>query len=203
MVRIEVLDWHILSCFPQLTQTNTDVGLPPPTAGLKVHHVAVGRGTQNYTCDAGNATAAPKAAGAVATLFNVSCVAALYSDVLNAMPGMAVHFQIEDASQVGPNILTKSGVHYFSDATTPFFDLNTPTLDIGEAPTAKNASADAPSTASVGQLGEKAVAWLKLDTKDGATQGIKEVYRVDTAGGSPPATCKDMAATFEIEYSAV
>ncbi|CRK36479.1 hypothetical protein BN1708_020001, partial [Verticillium longisporum] len=31
--------------------------LPPVSEGLTLKHVAVGRGTQNYTCDVGNATA--------------------------------------------------------------------------------------------------------------------------------------------------
>ncbi|GJN67267.1 hypothetical protein PLIIFM63780_004708 [Purpureocillium lilacinum] len=177
-------------------------GLLPPAPGLTVRHVAVGRGTQNYTCDTGNATAVPKAAGAVATLFNASCVAALYPDVLDKIPSMAVHFNLTD-DRLGPSVLQKSGVHYFTDATTAFFDLDTPTLDIGKAPCEKNSSGAAPSTASVGQIGEKAVPWLRLKTKEGATDDIKEVFRVTTAGGSAPATCKGMPATFEVQYASV
>ncbi|RYP18589.1 hypothetical protein DL765_003874 [Monosporascus sp. GIB2] len=39
-----------------------------PAAGLVLKHVAIGRGTQNYTCDTTNSTAVPAPAGAVATL---------------------------------------------------------------------------------------------------------------------------------------
>ncbi|KHO00928.1 uncharacterized protein MAM_01706 [Metarhizium album ARSEF 1941] len=177
-------------------------GLPPPDNGLTVRHVAVGRGTQNYTCDANNAHASPKAAGAVATLFNASCIAALYPDLLSRIPPMAVHFQLDEAEKLGPTAMAKSGVHYF-DGSTPFFNLDTPALAIGRVPCAKNSSAKAPSTAAVGQKGEKAVTWLRLTAMDGTTGDIKDVYRVDTAGGSPPATCKDMPATFEVQYSAV
>ncbi|KAJ6444170.1 F-box domain-containing protein [Purpureocillium lavendulum] len=185
------------------TVTTAPEGLLPPAPGLTVRHVAVGRGTQNYTCDVANSTAVPKAAGAVATLFNASCVAALYPDVLDKIPGMAVHFNLTDGDRLGPTVLAKSGVHYFTDATTAFFDLDTPTLDIGQAPCQKNSSGAAPSTASVGQLGDKAVPWLRLTTKEGATNDIKEVFRMTTAGGSAPATCKGMPATFEVQYASV
>lgn len=176
--------------------------LPPPDKGLTVRHVAVGRGTQNYTCDPNNADAAPKAVGAVATLFNASCIAALYPDVLSRIPAMAVQFKLDEAERLGPTAMPKSGVHYF-DGSTPFFNLDTPALAIGQVPCAKNSSANAPSAAAVGQTGEKAVTWLRLTAMSGTTGDIKDVYRVDTAGGSPPANCKDMPARFEVQYSAV
>lgn len=116
---------------------------------------------------------------------------------------MAVHFKLSDAEKLGPTAMAKSGVHYFSDGSTPFFNLDTPTMAIGQVPCAKNSSSNAPSTAAVGQKGEKAVTWLRLTAKDGTTGGIRDIYRVDTAGGSPPATCKDMPATFEVQYSAM
>ncbi|TWU74699.1 hypothetical protein ED733_004893 [Metarhizium rileyi] len=177
-------------------------GLPSPDDGLTVRHVAVGRGTQNYTCDPNNAAASPKAAGALATLFNASCIAALYPDILSQIPAMAVHFKLDEAETLGSTVMSRSGVHYF-DGSTPFFNLDTPASTIGQVPCAKNSSAKAPSTAAVGQNGEKAVSWLRLTAKDGTTGDIKDVYRVNTAGGSPPATCKDMPAKFEVQYSAV
>lgn len=175
--------------------------IPPPTKGFKVRHVAVGRGTQNYTCDTSDPSSPPTAVGAVATLFNASCVAALYSDLLEQIPGMAVHFNLTDEHQLGPSQLPVSGVHYFANATTPFFDLRTQALDIGEAPCAKNNSAPAPANAPTGQLGEAAVPWLKLTTREGATGNLKEVYRLSTAGGSAPATCEGMPAQFQVQYS--
>ncbi len=70
------------------------VGLPPPTAGLALKHVAIGRGVQNYTCDLANATAVPVSIGAVATLFNASCVAGTYPDLLNMLPRVALQFNL-------------------------------------------------------------------------------------------------------------
>ncbi|KAH6603320.1 malate dehydrogenase [Trichoderma cornu-damae] len=181
-------------------------GLPPPSAGLTVHHVAVGRGTQNYTCNADHPDAAPTAAGALATLFNVSCIASISQALLGKVPDMAVNFVYDVATttgSLGPMTLPVSGHHFFLDSTTPFFNLDTPTLDIGTVPCAKNNSAPAPSTAAAGPRGEGAVPWLKLTAKDGATGGIKEVYRVNTAGGSPPASCRGQPANIEVQYSAV
>ncbi|KAG6015440.1 hypothetical protein E4U43_005314 [Claviceps pusilla] len=179
-------------------------GLPAPDEGTTVRHVALGRGTQHYTCDPDNGKATPKAAGAVATLFNATCMAALYPDILSHIPAMAVHFNLHDTEEkLGPVILPRSGLHYFTDSSTPHFDLDTPREAIGQVACAKNSSSNAPATAAVGQVGEKAVSWLRLTTKSGTTGDIKHVYRVDTAGGSPPATCKDMPSNFQVEYAAV
>ncbi|KAM0453241.1 hypothetical protein ACHAPV_009035 [Trichoderma viride] len=182
-------------------------GLPPPSAGLTLHHVAVGRGTQNYTCDTSNPSSAPVAVGALATLFNVSCVAAINEDLLEKIPAMAVNFNFDAVTSTGslgpmspPPI---SGHHFFVDSTTPFFNLDTPTLNIGTVPTSKNNTVAAPATAAKGPSGSSAVPWLKLLAKDGATGGIKEVYRIDTAGGSAPATCQGQPANIEVQYSAV
>ncbi|KAH6994859.1 hypothetical protein EDB80DRAFT_151861 [Ilyonectria destructans] len=177
--------------------------LPVPSAGLSLRHVAVGRGTQNYTCDTSNPSSAPTAAGAVAHLFNASCVAALYPDLLEQIPGMAVHFDISATQQLGPSGLLESGVHYFTNATTPFFNVQSLGKEIGQAPCQKNSTSPAPSGAAVGQQGEAAVPWLQLTTRDGATGGMKEVYRLTTAGGSAPSTCEGLSETFQVEYAAL
>lgn len=67
--------------------------LPTPSAGLSLILIAHGTGTQNYTC--ADQVSAPAAAGAVATLTDVSC------------------------SSSGPAI----GRHFFYDLTTPEFDV--------------------------------------------------------------------------------
>ncbi|KAI9902886.1 hypothetical protein N3K66_002238 [Trichothecium roseum] len=177
--------------------------LPAPGEGLVPKHIAVGRGTQNYTCSSSDANTEPEAAGALATLFDASCVAALYPDLLDRIPGMALAFNISDAEQLGASPLPVSGHHYFTDPKTPYFTLNTDEAKLGETWLAKNSSSDAPTRAAVGQDGEGAVAWLKLDSKAPTTGGIKAVYRVTTAGGSPPKNCEGMAETFEVQYSSV
>ncbi len=179
-------------------------GLPAPDAGLMLKHVAIGRGVQNYTCDTKNTTAVPQSAGAVATLFNASCIASNYPDLLNLLPKVAMEFNLTDdeAPRMGVANLAISGKHFFTNNTTPFFNLDTPSQQLGEIPCAKNSSVNAPDDAPKGQLKEVAVAWLKLVSRPGATGNLAEVYRVETAGGSAPATCAGMPATFSIQYSA-
>jgi len=178
--------------------------LPPPAEGFVLKHVAIGRGTQNYTCDTANATAVPAAAGALATLFNASCVASTYPDLAKLLPRVAMRFNLTspELPRMAPSNLAISGRHWFTTLTTPFFDLDTPAQRLGAAGCAKNASQPAPADAQRGQRGEPAVPWLKLTTKPGATGNLQEVYRVETVGGSAPASCKGMPATFEVQYSA-
>lgn len=185
--------------------------LPEPAEGHTVKHVAIGRGIQNYTCDANNATAPPKAFGAEAVLFDASCIAAMYPDLLDLLPRVALSFNFSDSdvlpnaqrpdTRMGPSNLAVSGVHYFDSDKVPFFNLTTARADIGEVGVAKNASVPAPNDASPGQQGEPAVAWLKL-VKTTATGGLQEVYRLGTAGGSPPKTCEGMPEIFQVAYAA-
>lgn len=181
--------------------------MPPPSQGLKLKHIALGRGTQNYTCDAGNATAIPQAVGAVATLFNASCVGSYFPQLLDQLSKVTILFNLtadEQEPRIAPSNLAVSGHHFFApSATVPFFDLDTPAQQLGRAAVAKNASEPAPADAPRGQLGEAAVPWLKLTAKPGAATGdLQEVYRVNTVGGSAPSTCKDMPAKFEVQYTA-
>ncbi|KAL1867112.1 hypothetical protein Daus18300_006511 [Diaporthe australafricana] len=193
------------------------VALPAISDGLVLKHVAVGRGTQNYTCDTTNTTAAPTAVGAVATLFNASCIAATYPDLLNMLPRVSLAFNLTASpsgaypknlvpastnSKLAPGNYVISGHHFFTNNTTPFFTLDTDNLKLGVIPCSKNAAVNAPDGAPKGQTGEKAVPWLKLTAREGATGRLQEVYRVETAGGSAPSTCAGMPAAFEVEYSA-
>ncbi|KAF4582959.1 malate dehydrogenase [Ophiocordyceps camponoti-floridani] len=191
----------VFNCDVSKAQMPSLAGLSAPKSGLKVHHVALGRGTQNYTCS--STSSAPKAAGAVATLFDASCVAVMFPELLSRIPAMAVHLDLDGRDRVASSVLQESGVHFFTDPSTAYFDLDTSAHDYGKAPCAKLGSVDAPADAARGRKGEKAVAWLRLKAKAGATDGIREVYRVSTAGGSPPATCEGMPANFEVPYSAV
>ncbi|KAI1750109.1 hypothetical protein F4782DRAFT_262415 [Xylaria castorea] len=181
--------------------------LPAPEAGLVLKHVAVGRGTQNYTCSGTDASAAPTLVGAVATLFNASCVAASYPDLLHALPQMALQFDLPfsattEEAKMGPTNLLVSGKHYFMNTTTPFFNLDTTRQQIGEAPCSKLNSSNAPADAPKGRNGEAAVGWLRLGANKDATGNLQQVYRVMTAGGSSPTTCQGMPASFEVQYAA-
>lgn len=92
-----------------------------------------------------------------------------------------------------PDNFQKSGVHYFSNKTTATFDLH----QYGFTNTKKIASVPAPSSKI------PAVPWLKLTYANfGDIGSIQEVYRLNTAGGTPPATCSGMPTTFEVQYAA-
>lgn len=170
------------------------VALPPPSSGLSLTHIAIGRGTQNYTCT--NDTASPVAAGAVATLFNVTCLAGPYPQLLALLPDIALKFSTPDpASAMSPANLFLSGHHFFPDPTTPFFNLNTNAHQWGTVGCKKANATDAPQKSTD-------VPWLKLSSKarDGCT--ISEVYRLNTKGGQAPATCKGKESAFTVEYAA-
>jgi hypothetical protein len=164
--------------------------LAPPSAGLSLKHVAIGRGTQNYTCDTANPSTAPVAAGAVASLFNASCIAASYPDVLALMTNVTLQWNLNspDQATLYPSNIALSGHHYFTTLVTPFFNLDTTAQQLGQIPCAKQAATPAPADASKGQgnVGNGAVPWLKLIARDGATGGLQEVYRLNTAGGAAP-----------------
>jgi hypothetical protein len=179
--------------------------LPSPAAGLALSHVAIGRGRQNYTCDLTNSTAIPVAIGAVATLFNVSCIAADSPDLLAKLPGIALDLPVPSTTdENSPSYQDMSGHHYFLDATTPFFNLDTTLHQYGTGAFKKANATNAPPNAPLGQFnqGNGSVPWLKLDAKDSTGQIFQEVYRVNTAGGNPPKQCTGMPAAFEVEYAA-
>lgn len=179
--------------------------LPVPGPGITLKHVAIGRGTQNYTCDTSDETAEPKAIGAVATLYNASCIAATSPRILNTLPGFALQFNLgRNPWAPNPANLEVSGEHFFNETGVPFFNLNTEAQQIGTLPCGLTAKAPAPASAIKGQRnqGDGAVAWLKLDAVDFATGDLASVYRLNTAGGSPPKTCKGMPEHFEVQYAA-
>jgi hypothetical protein len=174
--------------------------LPSPT--LAFAYAAIGRGIQNYSCSA--VGAAPSAIGAIATLFDATALASSNPAAFNALPGQAVAvpagsdgcFSLPSANK---NLKTL-GNHYFLQDGTPTFNL-TSVSKLIEA--SKNASITAPSTAPTSPGGATAVAWLQLNAKPApyTSIGIGQAYRVQTAGGNPPATCSS-TSVISVQYSA-
>lgn len=95
------------------------------------------------------------------------------------------------------------GHHFFSGAA-PVFALD----QLSQSPypltvLAKLNETDAPTSSCPGTNAEGAIKWLLLkDTKGLSHGGIDTVYRIETAGGNKPATCKGQKAAFEVKYSA-
>lgn len=188
------------------TQNPAPIPLPGPSLGLALSHVSIGRGTQNYTCDLTNDTAVPVANGATASLYNVSCIAAVHPTLLTMIPAIALNLPVpSSSSSSSPINMDLSGYHYFTDSTTPFFNLDTSSHSYGIGAFKKVNGSDAPSSAIVGQdnSGYGAVPWLKLTEKE-ATSGqiLKEVFRVNTAGGQPPESCQGQSKNIEVQYAA-
>ncbi|KAH7044486.1 hypothetical protein B0J12DRAFT_603741 [Macrophomina phaseolina] len=200
-----------------LDQAPSPSALPSPSSGLVLSHVAVGRGTQNYTCSASpsSASSTPVALGAVATLFNATCQAARTPDLLYQTPSIALAYAVPDAeSALQAYDMLLSGHHYFTTSTTAFFNLDTSEHSYGTVACKKNASSSAPAADSTSPLKSNYAAgtqgtangdvpWLKLEAvKDATGYTWQEVYRLNTAGGVAPATCEGIDGDFTVEYAA-
>ncbi|OCK75478.1 hypothetical protein K432DRAFT_465956, partial [Lepidopterella palustris CBS 459.81] len=171
--------------------------LPPVSPGLTLYHVAIGRGTQNYTCKTSLETDTPTAIGAKATLFNATCASVRSPGILASTPNLALAYPIPTSDTAD---VLLSGHHFFLNNTTPFFTLDTDVHTWGSVATKKVSSSLAPSDAPAGDNGMGSVAWLKLS---GFSGDFKEVYRLNTAGGNPPKNCSGIQGTFEVNYAAV
>ena len=100
------------------------------------------------------------------------------------------------------------GHHYFTDPKSPVFNLDTSTNgDKGYVEVKKKGTAMAPTGSPAGDNGKGSCAWLYLTknpemTPKSGQETYKEVYRVNTAGGSAPDKCEGMPKTFEVQYAA-
>lgn len=195
---------------------------PLPAATGILSKILIGRGSQNYTCDLSNPSATPVPIGALATLYDISCAASMsqqsadlftslaYSVRAGALPSLSSDpafanrfFSPADADAADPPMLEAAvtpyvaGHHFFTDATTPRFDLDTPNAQYGAVNVAKVATSDAPASAHKGSVG-----WLYLKALDDE-QGFKAVYRVETVGGAAPTTCREVGMdAFTVRYAA-
>ncbi|KAH8717129.1 hypothetical protein GQ44DRAFT_712900 [Phaeosphaeriaceae sp. PMI808] len=155
--------------------------LKQPT-GLELVMIALGEGTQNYTCGT-NITAPPSAIGAVAQLFDASCTMA-------KDPGASTIKAFGTIEESPKSI----GAHFFVDNTTPDFDI----IGLGNTQTKKAEECLAPKPASD-------VKWLRLEAKaDGSSSAVKQIYRLNTVGGLAPGSCEGKAAgeVVTVDYQA-
>lgn len=170
--------------------------LPAVGDGLKLKHIAIGRGVQNYTCATAAATETPKAVGAVASLFNATCDGVRAPAVLASVTKIALGYSIPETKLAEGRL---SGHHEFTDKGIPFFKLQTDKVDFGTVHVNVTKKMPAPKGASEGPNGLGSVAWLKLVKLDGDYQ---EVYRINTAGGQPPNTCEGVQGGISVDYAA-
>jgi len=164
--------------------------------------VALGVGYQNYTC---NAAGTYTSAGAVADLFDLSCLSAI-TPIFNNIQDLA--FPAWEAAppsfKIGPSTMgyPQLGNHYFQPnpsgtGLSPVWDFRA-----GIAEGNPNAFVLA---AKIGDLpappsptSSQDVDWLQLKNVSGelATQ----IYRTDTRGGLPPTSCTPGSAPISLKY---
>lgn len=168
-------------------------------SGLTTKFLGLGVGVQNYTCSAAGTYTS---VGAVATLYDISCLAA--SPCVTKLPSL-----VANSTQRASGLATvkkelgaapvELGVHYFTTTTAgvlaPEFDLS-PSQGSGqsviESKTATLASPD----------GTQNVAWLELTRASGSTSFGSQVFRINTALGQPPATCTG-TGSISVDYAAL
>lgn len=169
-----------------LPLSHTKIVLPDPSSHLTLKYIAVGRGTQNYSCPSTDVSsrdkATPKATGAAATLFDASCVASTSMTLLHELPAVAgrtplgsLAFMAEMMSSTTKSSNLIIGEHYFDAAGDPFFNLKLGGGDdwiVGE----KNASVSAPARMHVPKPESKDVAWLRLVRKEGEGIKVSDLY---------------------------
>lgn len=161
-------------------------GLPAP-AGLTLKYIALGLGTQNYTCP--NTTTSPISIGAVATLYDATALLTAAPLTVSTLPALAYSTE----SSLG---LPTLGHHWFSAAGVPTFDLQA--ADPRAFLSAKKADSVA---APVGSMADS-VPWLYLvDDGRGVSVGLKAVYRVETAGGAAEGVCQKVGVV-TVRYAA-
>ncbi|CAE6450522.1 unnamed protein product [Rhizoctonia solani] len=157
-------------------------GLGVP-GGVKPKYIALGFGTQNYTCSsAGTYTSA----GAVAKLLDISCLTKSNPQLFRDVHEYAYRLRgrqdlLEDLLEPYINIHFL-GSHYFisqDGAIAPKFDFG----QSGHGYVVSKKTGGAPSPD-----GSQNVDWLELQNTSGSL--AKYVFRVDTQGGQPPASCK-------------
>ena len=174
-----------------------DPGLPTPTS-LPVF-IVVGTGTQNYTCNSTTGTYGSNTA--LANLYDASkIVTSATRDSITRKYLLSSQLGVEN-----PLALNLVGHHFFDPKSQPNFQFTTNGTPRLQAK--KSANVLAPSTASKGVTGAAygAVDWLYLvDNGAGvSTGGLTSVYRVETAGGKPPTSCKgsqQVAIPYAAEY---
>lgn len=157
--------------------------------------------------------------GALASLYNTTCLAATYPDLLSLLPSVFLNVPLptfaNSPTTLPPSQLDLAGHHFFSTNTTPVFELDSSPpgvgVHLGEIVGKKNSNSTAPN-------GATDVAWLYLTTTNSSvvtkvaanvpgSQGTDwaAVYRVNTAGGQPPSTCdgQTVGQDISVQYSAV
>jgi len=171
-------------------------GLPNPTSSPSI--IALGVGTQNYTCNSTSGTYSSNVAKA--DLYDITST--IKSNTKDSICKLYLKSSTDCSSDANPMQLNLIGNHYFDASSKPNFDFSR--SGKGHLQAKKGAGVSAPKSASKGVKGYEygAVDWLYLlDNGAGVSEELLSVYRVQTAGGKPPATCSG-SEQIQIPYAA-
>ncbi|TFK49042.1 hypothetical protein OE88DRAFT_1809918 [Heliocybe sulcata] len=196
---------------PPLSCNLTDIVLELPANQTQLYQpnttlsaVALGLGVQNYTC---SNTSTWTNVGAVAELFDISCLynTPLFNTIPNITyaawditPEAVTPLDLISAFSGDPIVL---GQHYF--IPNPFGSGVSPKFDFTSARDKGNANAFVVG-ARAGDLpaptGNQDADWLQLNGVQGEL--ATTVYRIQTKGGQPPASCTPGSSPISVKYAA-
>ncbi|KAH8828625.1 hypothetical protein DL96DRAFT_1012529 [Flagelloscypha sp. PMI_526] len=169
----------------------------------KLNYLALGVGVQNYTCSAAGTYAS---AGAVAELFDISC---LYNTpAYSKIPDIAMHvwksapsgITIQQVIGLIPNVKVNLGQHYFipnlagTGAAQPKWDFTSSGPNAGNA----NAYVVGAKVANLPAVDTANIDWLQLKNVAGSL--ATSIYRTDTRLGQPPASCTVGSDPISVKY---
>jgi hypothetical protein len=172
-------------------QTN----LTAPTAPAS--YIALGVGTQNYTCSAAGTYAS---AGAVAEVFDISCLygTPLFDQIadkaIQIWKSAPASVTVEKIIEYIPDVSVVLGQHYFvpnAGATSPKWDFTSSGNSDAFVLGAKVGGLTAPT-------GKQDVDWLQLKNNGGGLADA--IYRTDTKEGQPPASCAPGSGPITVKY---
>lgn len=191
------LDARTFSKAAKILPLNEAAGdLPPPFAQPAI--IALGSGTQNYTCNSTTGTFGSNTA--LADLYDATNV--VQSSTKDVISKLYLTASTGCHKEDNPLHLNMVGKHYFDSNGRPNFVF--PKQGNGQLQAKKVASIPAPTSAMAGPRGDAhgAVDWLYLtDNGFGVSEKLLSVYRVETAGGKPPSTCQG-DEKIEVPYAA-
>ncbi|KAJ7250606.1 hypothetical protein C8J57DRAFT_677223 [Mycena rebaudengoi] len=175
--------------------------LVAPTTAAR--YVALGVGIQNYTCSA--TTLKYTSIGAVASIFDISCLkgntfAKVQTAAYNEWKAASAKVK---ASSIGARVgaPTLLGNHYFvpspsGTGISPKWDFTSTGSNAGNA----NAFVIAAKAAGIPAANTAVdVDWLMLNKVQGDL--ASQVFRIDTAGGQPPASCVAGSPDISVKYT--
>lgn len=165
------------------------MALPDPSSGLTLKVIGLGRGVITYTCDKADDKTTPLETSATADIYDANPLIQYLpnEDYLHDLPTYLLDY---DYTALKNSSLDLIGHHYYSDGKL-VFDLGSTGYFEGDM----KDMIDSPSK------DKGAIDWAFLTSTE-PNSTIKDVYRVFTAGGSPPQNCKDQKQPITESYAA-